>query len=127
MIAVGENAVEASYIVLVCIVGFGDLGILLMIFVPKVLFSRKGLPEGVSVGQSIFKKHVSRELQQTSSQDKISKKSGVRSSEQGPESTLEQIIKEGVEAEPPTGTEVDPEESKKHEEGALVNCLTLQW
>jgi 7 transmembrane sweet-taste receptor of 3 GCPR len=38
LVAVGGNAAEANYIVLVCIVGLSDLGILLMIFVPKVSF-----------------------------------------------------------------------------------------
>ena len=48
------DAVQAAYVVLVCIVGLSDLGILLMIFVPKMFFARQGLPEGVSVGESLF-------------------------------------------------------------------------
>jgi hypothetical protein len=55
LVAVGDSP-EASYIVLTCIVGLSDLGILLMIFVPKMLYRRQGLPEGVTVGESIFNK-----------------------------------------------------------------------
>ena len=54
VIAVGAST-EASYIVLACVVGMGDLGILLMIFVPKLLYQRQGLPEGQSVGKSLLK------------------------------------------------------------------------
>lgn len=51
--AVGD-AVEAGYIVLISFVGLGDLGILLMIFLPKFLFAREGLPDGMSVSDSLF-------------------------------------------------------------------------
>lgn len=154
LIAVGENAVEASYIVLVCIVGLGDLGILLMIFVPKIIFSRKGLSEGVSVGQSIFKLNVSREQLQDRSRSRQANNSDVRELEQISEenhpakdtekpnsnpseamsggsdnahTTLEHIVKEGVKLKPCDSSELDPNESKKQEDGALLINLTLQW
>jgi hypothetical protein len=53
LVVVGDSA-EASYIVLTYIVGLSDLGILLMIFVSKMLYRQQGLPEGVTVGESIF-------------------------------------------------------------------------
>ena len=54
ILAAVADAVQAGYVVLVCIVGLSDLGILLMMFVPKMLFARQGLPEGMSVGESLF-------------------------------------------------------------------------
>lgn len=134
LIAVGENAIGASYIVLVCIVGLSDLGILSLIFVPKVLFSREGLPEGVSVGQSIFKTRVigqvrdrKQETSQGAAASSISAIEEMNEHKASDDVSLEKIVQEGVNAEPPRSTETKEEEYKKQEEGALVNCLTLQW
>ena len=134
LIAVGENAVAASYIVLVCIVGLGDLGILGLIFVPKVLFSWEGLPEGVSVGQSIFKTRAAGQVsdrRQEDSPDAVeSNKSAIEEMQEiktTDEASLEMIVREGVNSKPPSSTEAREKDSKKQEEGALVNNLTLQW
>ena len=123
-----------------------------MIFVPKIRFSRKGLPEGVSVGQSIFKKNRQMRASQTrkplatnrsmeeqsghfarSSDDAINDQVGsnpsvVPSHVSSPTPSLAEIVKEGVAAAPQTGGEELPSEDlKKQDEGALVNCMTLQW
>jgi hypothetical protein len=54
LIAVGDSS-EARYIVLCSCIAFTDMGIMLMIFVPKILFQRTGLPEGTSLGSTLFK------------------------------------------------------------------------
>ena len=49
-----------------------------MIFVPKIRFIQKGLPAGVSVGQSIFKKNGGRQQNRSSAlaSPEVSKVSG---------------------------------------------------
>ena len=54
LISVGDST-EARHLVLVCIISLNDLVLLLMIFVPKMYFQRKGLPEGFSVHQTIIR------------------------------------------------------------------------
>ncbi|CAB9515323.1 Gamma-aminobutyric acid (GABA) B receptor [Seminavis robusta] len=54
LIAVGDSS-EARHIALVCIIGFTDLGVLLMVFLPKIGYQRQGLPEGISAASSLFK------------------------------------------------------------------------
>jgi len=54
LIAVGDSS-SLRYITIVFIIAFSDVMILLMVFVPKVLFQRQGLPENVSVVQSILR------------------------------------------------------------------------
>eukprot|EP00543_Licmophora_paradoxa_P003371 CAMPEP_0202444922 /NCGR_PEP_ID=MMETSP1360-20130828/3835_1 /ASSEMBLY_ACC=CAM_ASM_000848 /TAXON_ID=515479 /ORGANISM="Licmophora paradoxa, Strain CCMP2313" /LENGTH=330 /DNA_ID=CAMNT_0049061023 /DNA_START=254 /DNA_END=1246 /DNA_ORIENTATION=- len=52
LLAVGESVV-AQYIVLSCLVFLNDSGILAFVFFPKMNFVKEGLPEGVSVTQSV--------------------------------------------------------------------------
>ena len=59
LIAVGDST-EATHIALCSIVALSDIGILLMIFVPKMIFARQGLPEGLSVGATIMKARTRR-------------------------------------------------------------------
>lgn len=59
MVAVGESS-ELRYIVLVIIIAFSDMGLLCMIFVPKIRFQRKGLPENTSVMGSVMNVNTSR-------------------------------------------------------------------
>ena len=54
MVAVSDNP-EATFIVLTGIVALDDIGILCCIFLPKIKFQRKGLEEGVGVGESIMR------------------------------------------------------------------------
>lgn len=139
LIAVGENAVEASYIVLVCIIGLSDIGILLMMFLPKIRATRKGLPEGVSVGQSIFKKNPAHRANSNVASAENSEQCANQNSEQcanqcedkgnrSNNSSFAELLMDAVTAEPIVESEeAQKEELKKQEEGALVNCMTLQW
>jgi len=54
LLAVDDSS-AARHIALCFIVAFSDLGILWMIFIPKMQFQRKGLPEGTSVVSSILR------------------------------------------------------------------------
>ncbi|CAB9525581.1 Gamma-aminobutyric acid (GABA) B receptor [Seminavis robusta] len=54
LIAVGDSS-KARHIALVCIIGLTDLGVLLFVFVPKIRYQQKGLPDGMTVGTSIMK------------------------------------------------------------------------
>ncbi|CAB9529783.1 Gamma-aminobutyric acid (GABA) B receptor [Seminavis robusta] len=54
LIAVGDSS-RARHIALVCIIGLTDLGVLLFVFVPKIRYQQKGLPDGMTVGRSILK------------------------------------------------------------------------
>jgi hypothetical protein len=54
LIAVDDSS-EARYIVLCAFIAFSDMGIMLMIFVPKILFQQARLPDGTSVGTTLFK------------------------------------------------------------------------
>ena len=54
LLAVRDNA-EASFIVLTGIIILNDIGILCCIFVPKMIYQRKGLEEGVGVTESILR------------------------------------------------------------------------
>lgn len=62
--AAGDNE-SARYTILLGIIFLNDAGILCFIFIPKILFQRKGLPEGVTVSESIqnkqFRKSIVRE------------------------------------------------------------------
>jgi len=55
LLAVKDSA-DARHAALICIVAFSDMGILLMLFLPKIYFQFKGIPEGASVAQTILKK-----------------------------------------------------------------------
>ena len=65
LIAVEDSSVS-RYIVLVCMVGFTDFGILLMLFVPKIRYQIKGLPEGTSVAASIIRNNAATSSRQLS-------------------------------------------------------------
>jgi len=54
VIAVGENSV-AVFIVLSAIIALTDIGTLCFVFLPKIKFQRKGVTEGVGVGETIMK------------------------------------------------------------------------
>ncbi|CAJ1964634.1 unnamed protein product [Cylindrotheca closterium] len=56
-IAVSDNSV-AVFVVLTGFITLADISILCCIFVPKIMFSKKGLNEGISVGESILKKSL---------------------------------------------------------------------
>ena len=53
-IAVNDSP-QATFVVLLSFIAFNDIGLLCFIFIPKVMFQRKGLEEGVNVGESILK------------------------------------------------------------------------
>ena len=53
-IAVNDSPL-ATFVVLLSFIVFNDIGLLCFIFIPKVIFQRKGLEEGVNVGESILK------------------------------------------------------------------------
>ena len=157
LVAVGENAAEAYYIVLVCIVGLSDLGTLLMIFVPKVAFARRGLPVGETVGQSIYKKKNSRQrgtslgggdsvpiLESDARKDSVSRSRGSISGDlsiEGQQSNPEEFMNAEDDGASCSNSKVEfeggplvqdmsdgaKEDLRKQEEGALVNCMTLQW
>mmetsp|Transcript_13530 Transcript_13530/g.22205 ORF Transcript_13530/g.22205 Transcript_13530/m.22205 type:complete len:954 (-) Transcript_13530:19-2880(-) len=60
LIAVQEAGVrEARYIVIAGVIFLTDTGVLALIFVPKIKFAKKGLPEGVTVAESIRMKRSS--------------------------------------------------------------------
>lgn len=64
-----HDSTESTYFVFVCIVALSDVGILLMIFVPKMRFRQQGLPLGLSVAQSILKSRAPKaELESRSDQ-----------------------------------------------------------
>lgn len=54
LISVGENA-TAVFIVLTGIIALNDMGMLCFVFIPKIMFQRKKLAEGVAVGETILK------------------------------------------------------------------------
>jgi hypothetical protein len=54
VLAVGDNP-GAVFIVFAGIIALNDIGILGFVFVPKIIFQRKGLAEGVAVGETILK------------------------------------------------------------------------
>jgi len=54
MAAIQDNSV-AQFIVLASIVFLNDIGVLCFIFIPKVHYVEKGIPEGLSVVQTIRK------------------------------------------------------------------------
>ena len=60
-----QDSAEATFFVITGIVALDNIGVLVFIFVPKIWFQRKGLEEGVTVGESILssthKKAVIRE------------------------------------------------------------------
>jgi len=133
MIAVGENAVEASFIIFLCIVGFGDLGILLMIFLPKIAYSRQGLPEGVTVGQSIFKSSTTTPTTSRKKAEQPAESSAVLSVQAENSNNNAVMIMSPLDSGVASSiaelsSEMDLSTSKtKQPDGALLNCLTLQW
>jgi len=48
-----QDSVETRFIVLSSIVFLSDIGILCFVFIPKMMFLKEGLPEGVRVNESI--------------------------------------------------------------------------
>jgi 7 transmembrane sweet-taste receptor of 3 GCPR len=54
MVAVNDSPV-ATHIILVGIIAVSDIGTLCFTFIPKILFQRSGLEEGVSFGESILR------------------------------------------------------------------------
>lgn len=54
LVSVNDNPAVA-HIVISGIIAINDIGILCFIFIPKILFQRKGLEEGIGFGESIMK------------------------------------------------------------------------
>jgi hypothetical protein len=54
MIAVNDSP-EATFILMTSIISLDAIGILCFIFMPKIMFQRKGLEEGVGFGESILR------------------------------------------------------------------------
>eukprot|EP00521_Asterionellopsis_glacialis_P009047 CAMPEP_0195283310 /NCGR_PEP_ID=MMETSP0707-20130614/1897_1 /TAXON_ID=33640 /ORGANISM="Asterionellopsis glacialis, Strain CCMP134" /LENGTH=975 /DNA_ID=CAMNT_0040342455 /DNA_START=118 /DNA_END=3045 /DNA_ORIENTATION=- len=53
VLAAVQDSVETRFIVLSSIVFLSDMGILCFVFIPKMMFLKEGLPEGVRVNESI--------------------------------------------------------------------------
>ena len=49
-----QDSVEATFFVISGIVALDNIGVLCFVFVPKVMFQRKGLEEGVTVSESVL-------------------------------------------------------------------------
>jgi len=66
VLAAVQDSSSTRFVVLSSIVFLSDIGILCFVFIPKILFAKEGLPEGVTVGESItadaMKKAVNREV-----------------------------------------------------------------
>lgn len=79
-----KDSVEASFFVIVGIIGLDTVGVLGFVFIPKALYQAKGLEAGVSVGESILhsthKKAVIREKSRQQSWQSSSLRSELRSS-----------------------------------------------
>lgn len=54
VLSIGNNPV-AVFIVLSGIIALNDIGMLCFVFIPKIMFMRKGVDEGVNVGETILK------------------------------------------------------------------------
>jgi hypothetical protein len=87
LLAVGNNPV-ATFSVISGVVALNDIGILCFVFIPKMKYQRKGIDEGVAVGETILKdthkKALNREHRRRSvsnfSQSHVSGISGVSAS-----------------------------------------------
>lgn len=74
--AVRENP-TARFIVITAIIFLEDFGILCFIMIPKILFVREGLPEGVSVGQSVVRDTMKKAIQRASNASELSKRRAI--------------------------------------------------
>ncbi|CAB9515324.1 Gamma-aminobutyric acid (GABA) B receptor [Seminavis robusta] len=96
LIAVGDSS-EARHIALVCIIGLTDVGVLLMVFLPKIGYQRQGLPEGITAASSLFK--ASARSSALHSRAFANSSGGLSGSIREMQQELEQLYEEGKEEE----------------------------
>lgn len=67
VMAAVRDSVTARFLVMSAVIFLNDFGILCFIFIPKVLFVRKGLPDGISVPESILRASMTKALKRSMS------------------------------------------------------------
>ena len=77
LFSVGESTV-ARFIVLAMIIFLNDAGILCFIFIPKMMYVRQGLPDGVTVGESVIRETMQRAIHRENSLPKHEQPNCVR-------------------------------------------------
>ena len=66
LFAVSSGTSGVTYLLLVLMAFLIDFGILTMVFVPKIYFQHRGLPDGIQVGQSILRSSLSNAMERQS-------------------------------------------------------------